>query len=212
MTKNMLCIILLFLVTACGSNQENVAPTATVNYKPIYINYTSSAVKSAAEAGIPIFLTSELTSEELAVAQLGSPYHVFGMTNAGSINQEIFDGEEWDYPVTVNNNYRFMLKVAKMNGEWQAVAITAGLASWLQAEEMSHPSLDFKAKGLVRIYEHDSHIVMLNPSEQQPSFLLPPYLTDLLKYLPQHSGWVNTEPVPVLSFQEIFLMYSRHNN
>lgn len=212
------CLLLLLVLAACGSNQENVTPVATVTYSPIYINYTSSAVRNVATTGLPSLVEAIgnqwagfgfLSQDELASAQLGTPYHVFAMTNAGKINQTIADIDEWEFPVMVNNEYRCMLKISKMNGEWQAVGIgDAQLATWLQALENSHTLVDFKAKGLVNLYDHDSTILMLNPSQQQPSFLLLPYETDLLKYLPLYSNWVNTQPVPVLSFQELFLIYA----
>jgi hypothetical protein len=219
MNKKMICLLLSLVLTACGSNQETVPATKSINYTPIFVNFTSSVVKNAAEVGLPI-LTGVvggdwagygfLNQGELDSAQVGTPYHVFGMSNAGKEDQAIFDVGYWLFPVMVNNEYRCMLTVGKYNGEWTAVGIgAAGLATWLQAMEKSHPLLDFKAKGLVKLYDHDSTILMINPSEQQPSFLLLPYLTDLLKYLPQYSDWVNTDPVPVLSFQEIFLIYSQ---
>ena len=219
MSKKMLVFFSLLVLTACGSNQNNVVSVASVNYTPIFVNYTSSDVKNAAETGLltAIAIVGDqwanlgfLSQDEVASAQVGTPYRIFSMTNPGRVNQTISDIDAWRFPVMVNNEYRCMLDVNKMNGEWQAVGIGAkGLATWLQAAEKSHPLLDFKAKGLVNIYDHDTTILMINPSEQQPSFLLLPYSTDLLKFLPQYSGWTNTDPVPVLSFQEIFLMFSK---
>jgi len=217
MRYKMFCLVLLLVLTACGSNQENVAPVTPITYKPTFVNYTSTAVKNAAKTGLPTFVGSLgsryadfgfLSQDELASAQVGNPYHIFSMTNSGKIDQTISDMGQWSFPVMVNNEYRCMLNVDKVNGEWQAVGMGATqLATWLQAAEKSHPSLSFNAKGLVNIYERDTTILMINPSEQQPSFLLLPYSTDLLRNLPQYGTWAKTDPVPVLSFQELFLIY-----
>jgi hypothetical protein len=218
MRNILFCLVLLLVLTACGSNQRNAAPTVTVAYAPIFVNYTSTAVKNAAKAGLPTFVRSLgsqyanfgfLSQDELSFSQVGNPYHVFSMTNSGKINQAISDTGQWSFPVMVNNEYRCMLNVDKVNDEWQAVGVGAAhLASWLQDAEKGHPSLSFSAKGLIKIYDHDTTILMLNPSEIQPSFLLLPPVTDMVKHLPQYSSWVNTDPVPVLSFEEIFLIYA----
>jgi hypothetical protein len=225
MKRNLLCLtllFLLFLLQACGSEQVNVSPGADAKYTPIYVNYTSTTVKNAAETGLPTIIESLkggswasfgfLSKEELDSAQLGIPYHVFAMTNAGKTNQTIIDTDEWQFPVMVNNDYRCLLMVDKLEGEFKTASIgSAGLATWLQAAERSHHLLDLKAKGIVVLHDHATDIMMINPSQEQPSFLLPPYTADMVKSLPQYSNWVNSNPVPALSFEEIFLIYSGSN-
>jgi hypothetical protein len=211
---------LAFTLSGCGSNGGNHLAVASAKYTPIFINYTSTAVKTAAETGLPGFIGSLkagpwssfgfLNLDELDSARLGAPYPVFGMMNTGKTDQTIFPTGEWEFPVMVSNDYRCLLKVAQMNGAFQTVGIgAAGLATWLQAAERTHPSIDFSAKGLVKIYDHDTTIVMLNPFKEQPSFLLLPPVTDMVKSLSQYSTWVSTDPVPVLSFDELYLIYAR---
>jgi hypothetical protein len=219
MSKKMICLFSLLALTACGGNQENVA---SVNYKPIAVNYTSSTVRNAAVTGLPAIVGSVgtqwakygfLSQAEVASAQLGTPYPIFVLNNPGKSNQAVSVMDEWDFPIMVNNAYRCMLTVAKMNDQWEAVGIgAAGFAASLQATEKSHPLLDIKNRGIVKSYGFSSSpydILATNLSEMQPSFLLLPPGAELVKNLPQYSTWLNTDPVPVLSFEEIFLIFSK---
>lgn len=221
MSKKLLYLLPLLLLTACGSNQENVP---SVNYKPVAVNYSSSAVKNAAETGLPIFVGSIgeqwanlgfLSSDELGLVQLGTPYPVFVLDNPGKINQTVSVADEWAFPVMVNNGNRCMLTVAKTNNQWEAVSIgSATLSKWLQVAEKNHPSLNIKTKGIANVYGFPSSpykIVIINPSEEQPSFLLIPHADELIKTLPQYSEWNYTNPIPALSFEEIYMIFSALN-
>lgn len=228
MSKVMSCLFVLLLLAACGSHQNSVTSVtsvtsiASVNYTPIFVNYTSSVVINAAAAGLPSFVGAIegqwanfgfLSQDEPASAQLGMPYPVFVLNNPGKVSQTIDAMDEWVFPVLVNNNYRCMLTVAKMNGQWKAVGIgSAGFATSLQTTENIHPTLNIKTKGIIKVYGFSSspyEILAINLSELQPSFLLLPPGTSLVNKLPQYSAWVNTDLVPVLSFEDVYLIFSK---
>ncbi len=212
MNMKLLHLLPLLFLTACGSgsSQETVA---TLSYKPVVVNYTSSTVKNAAITGLANL--GFLSADELTIAQLGTPYPVFILCNPGKPNQSIRVADEWEFPVMVNNSNRCMLKVAKINDQWQAVVIgSASLSTWLQMTENNNLVLNNKARGIIQVYGYSSapfQILVTNPSEKQPLFLFVPPATELITRLPQYSNWISTDPVPALSFQEVYLILSSLN-
>ncbi|MBJ6723326.1 hypothetical protein [Geomesophilobacter sediminis] len=222
MTKIIACFCTVLLLAACGSSQNAAPSVAVVDISPAFFNYTSSAVLSAAKAGLPFWVGTIgnewadfgfQSQDEVAFAQLGGPYPVFVLKNAGKSNQSIAATDQWEFPVTANDQYRCMLTMDKINGEWVTASIgSAGYAKALQTTENTHPGLSIKNKAILRVFGFSCgyyDILAINLSDPQPSFLMVGSATSFVNKLPQYAAWVNTDPVPVLTLDDLYTIFSK---
>ncbi len=207
---------ILFLL-GCGSSNNNGSQDGPPgSYQPVAVGAASSDIISAAQTGLPLFINAVkdrwadfgfASSGEPTQAELGTPYQICVLSNPGKAYQAINSTDEWYFPVLVNGAYRCILTVAKLNDQWQAVSLgAAGFAAALQETEITHPSLNFADRGIVKVYGFSSYpyeILGINLSGTNPSFLLLPPATELVTKLPQYSTWVSTDPIPVLSYEEM---------
>ena len=216
MRKNIMLVFSMLILSSCGSSRSNQQNVEHVNYKPITANYTSSAAKSAAVTGMSTFIGDDwanwgfASANEFASAQLGTPYPDLALTNPGKSNQMVIAGNNWLFPVMVNDEYRCMLRVVKINNQWQTVSLIGNtFASLIQTAEKNHPALNLRTKGIVSYV--GTSILVLNPSENEPSFIFLLPFREQINKIPQYSGWVNTDPVPALTFEELFVIFEPSN-
>ena len=205
----------MLIITSCGSNKNNQEIVEAVSYKPIAANYTSSAIRAAAETGMTTFIGDDwanwgfVSANEFASAQLGAPLPYLTLSNAGKSNQMLIVGNIWSFPVMVNNDYRCMLRVAKIHDQWQTVTLIGGpYITSIQTAENYYPILNIKTRGIVSTTAGE--ILVLNPTENQPSFIFlrPFFYPELINKITKYSGWVSTDPIPTLSFEELFILFS----
>ncbi|MDA1009108.1 MAG: hypothetical protein O3C42_00980 [Bacteroidetes bacterium] len=88
--------------------------------------------------------------EEFSQAEIGDPYEIY------TLNTEFFDAkniisnktyivstENWRVPIIVNNKYRVLLTISKVNNEWNVVEIGAkGLAEELDMFNKNHHTIN----------------------------------------------------------------------
>ena len=94
--------------------------------------------------------------EEFSLATIGTPVHTFYFADemAGDApnhsTEKLAPSYEWRVPVAVNNEYRALVTVAPVDGEWKIVDIgAAGLARELGSHKTGHQNIllrSFKAK------------------------------------------------------------------
>jgi len=114
--------------------------------------------------------------DEFSLAKIGKPYQIFLLTKEfytiPIINNDnyIVASDEWRVAVTVNNEYRAMVTVAKMNGIWEVVGIgAAGLASDLGVFEKQHPS-QVQYGRILRVLQLDCEFLLTKSESVQPNF------------------------------------------
>jgi hypothetical protein len=108
---------------------------------------------------------------EFAIAKVGKPYHIFLLRKefftdpVGSNDNYLIPTDEWRIPLTVENEFRVLITVAKMNGTWTVVGIgAAGLAGELGEFEKKNPSSD-QSGTILRILQLDCEFLLI-PSNQ----------------------------------------------
>jgi len=153
-------------------------------------------VLKAARAGLPQFLESIPAGDEakygfqsrseLALADLGTPFRIYALRPEAIENfkypaelaDSLIEMDEWFVPVTVGGERRALLKVAQMEGRWQAVGLSgAGLASEMNAFDITLPS-ELKAAGLpaveemkfVRVYQLYSDFLLLKSKSGEMAY------------------------------------------
>jgi hypothetical protein len=114
--------------------------------------------------------------DEFALAKIGKPYQIFLLTKefytVPIINNDnyLVPSDEWRVAVTVNNEYRVMVTVAKMNGRWETVGIgAAGLANDLGVFEKQHPS-SARYGRILRVLQLDCEFLLIPPDPLQSGF------------------------------------------
>jgi hypothetical protein len=114
--------------------------------------------------------------DEFALAKIGKPYQIFLLkkeffTDSITTNVNyIVPSDEWRVTVMVNNEYRALVTVAKMNGILKVVGIgAAGLASDLGVFEKQHPSSIHYGR-ILRILQLDCEFLLILPDPLQSGF------------------------------------------
>lgn len=136
-------------------------------------------IKTTAQAGLEGYLEKIPVGQELffgfknrdefKLAEIGMPFQVF------TFNKEFFSDTilmdknylvttgEWRVAVSVENDFRVMLTVAKMNGVWKAVGIGAAtLAKELGEYEKEHSSTD-QSGIILRVFQMDCDFLLTSP-------------------------------------------------
>lgn len=150
----------------------------------IYAN-TSDKVQQAAQEGlihflgkIPVGLEENYgfkTRQEFDWAFLGEPYQMYTIHPDLLINEQpigsgfIISLEIWRFPVLSHGSIRTLLTVAKVEGEWKAVAIGgAGIASELdQLEKVYSFDRNNTKRALLRLYQIKSDFVAIGDMTQR---------------------------------------------
>jgi len=138
-----------------------------------------SAVREAAQKGLPIFLNTIpkedllqyhfFSKEEFAVAALGEPFQVYTIPpekiltydGKSSILDMISASSQWLFPVIVRNESRTILAVDFIGGKWRAVEIGGGLAKPWAAVLKSWPFSSGYKHFYVRVLQAMSEFVVL---------------------------------------------------
>lgn len=151
-----------------------------VGGQPLMAAEVPAAVQEAAEKGLPTMLQALpdnivqqfnfSSPEELSQASLGTPFQVFTIHpdeilnyGAGTSIEAIISGtDQWFFPVTVNDQVRTLLAVARIGEQWQAVSIgSSGLGQqWTDTVAQYDSSAGYTHK-LVRIYQAKADFVLL---------------------------------------------------
>lgn len=185
-------------------------------FQPVPAEPAPAAVRAAGEAGLPWFLNSLgddwarfgfQSKEELGVAELGEPHAVYTFSSLShSEASDVATPRNWLFPVVANGAFRCMLTVAFHEGRWQAVVLgDAGFAQWLQSVETSHPPSGSTALVEVGGFScHPFEFLGVDLEKATPSFVpVPPWTTELVRRLPEYGGWTASDPVPVLSWEQL---------
>lgn len=137
----------------------------TASYQPMTTDSPPSEVTDAAQSGLTTFGV---------VGGVGTPYPVLKLDSPGRPTQTIVDAShQWYFPVTIGGSYAYLLTVAMVKGQWQAVSIGENeLALWLQSAETSF-SQTVVDRAIVQVYGFGTapmDILGFNLSEGRPVF------------------------------------------
>jgi len=146
---------------------------------------TIDEAKLAAQEGLNFFLESIPVGfekyygfenrEEFSWAILGEPYQMYTIHPDNLIYERpaytnfIIPLEEWRFPVIYQGCMRTLLTVAKMNGEWKAVAIGgSGIASELDRLEKIYSFGGYRTKrALLRLYQIKADFIAICDDSQK---------------------------------------------
>lgn len=158
----------------------------------------SDAVLRAAKTGLASWLDAlprnELrlygfeSASELAGAQVGDPIEIvtltpeelrLGSTGGGAPQVSPLPTGEWYVPVTVNGRYRCLLSVAKLEGKWEVVGLSAAqlakeldqVNQQLPAEASRERLSGLEPPRLMRIYQARADLLYV--TTRQGEFLVP---------------------------------------
>lgn len=163
-------LIIIFLYSSFSFGQMNI----------------SKDVLAAAEEGYAAYLEKIPTDreslygfnnrEEFAKVKFGKPYQVMILNEDFFNDTELKDKDylipsgDWRVPVMIDKEYRALLTVSDVDGNWEVVGFGAtSLAKELDAFEKDHPSKQQHGK-ILRVYQSVSDYMLL-PSDDEPLLL-----------------------------------------
>ena len=168
-TTQIICMLTVFLIFAAPALARETAPQEVLQSAK---DGLSSFLKAIPFSDLRHYGFS--AGEDLSRATLGTAFRVYTITPDKIMDFEsnmklsslVFPTELWFFPVLYNGEFRTILTVDKMNGQWQAVAIgSSGLATQLEDVAAEWPESEGYEYKFIRIYQARSDFVILSQKE-----------------------------------------------
>jgi len=121
--------------------------------------------------------------EEFEIVDFGKPYRIISLNNdffnepelsKENFHDYFFYTDEWCVPLSIDKDYRILLNVSKMNGEWKTVGIgSAPLAREIGGME-KQIGITEQYGIIFRIYQLKSDFLLCFPDDSSPEFFAYP--------------------------------------